>query len=90
MLSTEGGVTGFYCANNTLVPEGKAYLNAGTAAGARFFALSLDGETTGIDALLIDNGQLTIDNAVYNLNGQRVMNPAKGLYIVNGRKVVVK
>ena len=90
VLSTEGGVTGFYCANNTLVPEGKAYLNAGTAAGARFFALSLDGETTGIDALLIDNGQLTIDNAVYNLNGQRVMNPAKGLYIVNGRKVVVK
>ena len=89
VLSTEGGVTGFYRANNTLVPEGKAYLNAGTA-GARFFALKLDGETTGIDTLLIDNGQLTIDNAVYNLNGQRVMNPAKGLYIVNGRKVVVK
>ena len=89
VLSTEGGVTGFYCANNTLVPEGKAYLNAGTA-GARFFALNLDGETTGIGAALIDNGQLTIDNAVYNLNGQRVMNPAKGLYIVNGRKVVVK
>ena len=89
VLSTEGGVTGFYRANNTLVPEGKAYLNAGTA-GARFFALDLNGETTGIDALLIDNGQLTIDNAVYNLNGQRVMNPAKGLYIVNGRKVVVK
>ena len=89
VLSTEGGVTGFYCANNTLVPEGKAYLNAGTA-GARFFALNLDGETTGIGAALIDNGQLTIDNAVYNLNGQRVTNPAKGLYIVNGRKVVVK
>ncbi|MBQ9186197.1 MAG: hypothetical protein IJ144_00040 [Prevotella sp.] len=89
VLSTEGGVTGFYRANNTLVPTDKAYLNAGTA-GARFFALNLDGETTGIDALLIDNGQLTIDNAVYNLNGQRVMNPAKGLYIVNGRKVVVK
>ena len=89
VLSTEGGVTGFYRANNTLVPTGKAYLNAGTA-GARFFALSLDGETTGIGAALIDNGQLTIDNAVYNLNGQRVMNPAKGLYIVNGRKVVVK
>ena len=89
VLSTEGGVTGFYRANNTLVPTGKAYLNAGTA-GARFFALNLDGETTGIGAALIDNGQLTIDNAVYNLNGQRVTNPAKGLYIVNGRKVVVK
>jgi hypothetical protein len=28
--------------------------------------------------------------AVYNLNGQRVTNPAKGLYIVNGKKTVMK
>ena len=30
------------------------------------------------------------DNNVYNLNGQRVSKPTKGLYIVNGRKVVIK
>ena len=30
------------------------------------------------------------DNNVYNLNGQRVAQPTKGLYIVNGRKVVIK
>ena len=28
------------------------------------------------------------DNAIYNLNGQRVENPTKGIYIVNGKKVV--
>lgn len=30
------------------------------------------------------------NNAVYNLNGQKVERPAKGLYIVNGKKVVIK
>lgn len=30
------------------------------------------------------------DGSVYNLQGQRVERPAKGLYIVNGKKVVVK
>ena len=45
----------------------------------------------------IDNGQLTIDNeagAWYDLQGRKIANgqkpKAKGLYIVNGRKVVIK
>lgn len=52
-------------------------------------------EATGID--LIDNGQLTIDNETYNLAGQKVANPQssncqmpKGIYIVGGKKVVLK
>jgi hypothetical protein len=28
------------------------------------------------------------DNAVYDLQGRRVVNPTKGLYIVNGKKVI--
>ena len=54
--------------------------------------------TNGIEA--IDNGQLTIDNSpVYNLNGQRVESSKfkvqnsklpKGIYIQNGKKVLVK
>ena len=75
----------------TELAANKAFFQVdGTTVEGRSFVMVFDGETTGIDALLIDNGQLTIDNAVYNLNGQRVMNPAKGLYIVNGRKVVIK
>ena len=47
------------------------------------------GETTGI--MSVDNGQLTVDSSeVYNLNGQRVAQPTKGLYIVNGKKVIIK
>ncbi len=30
------------------------------------------------------------DGAIYNLNGQKVMNAKKGLYIINGKKVVIK
>jgi hypothetical protein len=39
--------------------------------------------------LRIESGELRIEN-VYNLNGQRVAQPNKGLYIVNGKKVVIK
>ena len=46
------------------------------------------------NATSIDNSQWTIDNsasgAVYDLQGRRVTHPTKGIYIVNGRKVVIK
>ncbi len=51
-----------------------------------------NGGTTGIEHIHngtdgnIHNGNRT----VYNLNGQRVENPGKGLYIVNGKKMVIK
>ena len=49
------------------------------------------GQTDGIsDATrLTNNGELTKDN-VYNLQGQRVSKAQKGLYIVGGKKVLVK
>jgi hypothetical protein len=47
-----------------------------------------DGEITGIEAI---EGMKNVENGkFYNLNGQQVAQPTKGLYIVNGRKVVVK
>ena len=79
------------------IAKGKAYLHL-DAAPAESPAPELsvvfeDGDTediaTGIQT--IDNGQLTKDNAeFYNLNGQRITQPTKGLYIVNGKKVVIK
>ena len=46
-----------------------------------------DDGTTRIDAIANDNAQLDV---YYNLQGQRVDNPRKGLYIKNGVKVVIK
>jgi hypothetical protein len=65
-----------------------AYLPAGFATdGTRSFFL-LDGETTGVNDV---RGKMEdVRGAVYNLAGQRVAQPTKGLYIVNGKKYVVK
>ena len=46
-----------------------------------------EGEFMGIDSL--NSGELKAES-FYNLNGQRIAVPAKGLYIVNGKKVVLK
>lgn len=77
----------FYAANGKRVAEGKAYLQLSTAASARALVFA-DDEATGIEA--VDNMPFANDHSVYNLNGQRVNTPQKGLYIVNGRKVVLK
>ena len=48
--------------------------------------ISFDGGTTGIN-----NVKQTVgDNKYYNLSGQQVENPGKGLYIQNGKKVIIK
>ena len=91
-LAVSAGNPVFKKSSGGTLAAGKAYLVMPTSSAE----LSVDfGEsdtediTTGISA--IDNGQLTMDNAeVYNLNGQRVNQPTKGLYIVNGKKVVLK
>ena len=70
------------------VPAGKAVLHLGNdQAGANARVLKIDAEATGIRS--IDNGQLTIDN-YYDLSGRRVAKPTKGIYVKNGKKVVVK
>ncbi len=80
---------GFYRAENGTLAAGKAYLSLDSApSGARELTISFDDDVTGINQ--IDNGQLTIDNSYYNIAGQRVAQPTKGLYIVNGKKVVIK
>ena len=64
---------------------GKAYLAIAVSAPT----LNLDfGETTGINA--VNGSELKVNGEYYNLAGQRVANPTKGLYIVNGKKVIVK
>lgn len=63
-----------------------SYIYADKAEGAVFVPEST---TDGIEA--IDNGPLTKDHsAIYNLQGQRVSAPNKGVFIQNGRKFVIK
>ena len=85
--SADNGV-GFYKLTDTgIIGANKAYLTYdGTLDTREFFTF---GEANGIDATAIDHSPLTIDH-YYDLQGRRVDHPTKGLYIVNGRKVVVK
>lgn len=73
-----------YASSFTGLAPGRA-----SAAGSdvlRIYGLSWD-DTTGIDEL---NSDATQDAPVYNLRGQRLSAPQKGINIVGGRKVVVK
>ena len=80
-------VKGFFPAEpDVVIPVGKAYLPLG-GSDARSF-LSLNYETTGIGALLMNNEK--VKKEIFSLSGQRVSQPKKGLYIIGGRKVVVK
>ena len=62
------------------------------ASPARIIMEFDDETTTGVgDAMrLNDNGQMINDKFVYDLQGRRVTQPQKGLYINNGKKILVR
>lgn len=66
------------------IPAGKAYLKVIKSTGAKFFGL--DGEATGINSVKTAKA----DGAYYTLEGVKTTKPVKGLYIHNGKKIVVK
>lgn len=90
------GPTFKHSSGSGTLAAGKAFLrttvNVTGDPGAPAPALSIvfaDTTPTGIET--INNNRETItNNRYFNLNGQRVAQPTKGLYIVNGRKVVLK
>ena len=76
-------------ANSATVNPYRAYIQiAQDADPARGLTFTVDGETTAIDG--ITAGENAEDGAVYNLQGQRVVKAQKGLYIKDGRKVMIK
>ena len=70
------------------VPAGKAYLLAEDVPAAAPELMFVFSETTGVNTLNVERE--TLNGEFYNLAGQRVAQPSKGLYIVNGKKVVIK
>ncbi len=79
----------FHQINSGTVATTKAYLHLDAApSGARELSIIFDDETTGVNEV---RGQKEeVRDEFYNLAGQRVAQPTKGLYIVNGKKVIVK
>ena len=89
VLGINAGVVGFYHWNSNNLSANRAYLASTTPTpGVKGFAINWDGETDGISA--VDDGQSAKGETIYSLSGQRVSKPTRGLYIVNGKKVVIK
>ena len=88
VLGVKNGVAGFYKWGGTIITAGKVYLPAPANGSREFlgFDFELGNETTAIENV---KAQKT-ENQYFNLAGQRVAQPTKGLYIVNGKKVIIK
>ena len=82
---------GFYFISNTstepALAAGKSYLHADADLSARLFIDFGEGDVTAINK--VEAAKQNVGE-FYNLAGQRVAQPTKGLYIVNGKKVIVK
>lgn len=90
MLSNGIYGIGFYLQNesgNSIVnDEHKAFLRVAEATASKAF-FSLGGEATAINSVATAKKET---KGVFDLQGRRVDNPVKGLYIMNGKKVVIK
>ena len=84
VLNKVNDKVGFYKLSSTgTLAKGKAYLETENAAPF----LGFDGDdTTGIYS--VERGALSVEGC-YTLDGRRVAQPTKGLYIVNGKKVLI-
>lgn len=73
---------------NAYIPPFRAYIEATSAGAPEMLGSSFDGNTTGIEN--IRTVDLNGTERWYDLNGRRIATPAKGINILNGKKVVVK
>lgn len=71
------------------IPANKAFYDL-TASGVQGFVLSFDGTETGIALEQIMQPSPEADKPAYDLSGRRVNHAAKGIYIIGGKKVIVK
>ena len=93
VLAKKDGEVAFYVWNGGLLGSGRVYLPAESGASLARILIDFYDEPVGIATGITDVKQSS-DMKAYDLQGRRVVAPKgqvqKGLYIVNGRKVVIK
>ena len=82
-ISEKVGKTGFYPHMSSTLLANRAYYFGEDLSGYHLI-LTDTGLDTDINGITIGNG----GNAIYDLSGRRVKNPTKGVYIMNGKKVI--
>lgn len=78
----------FYLVNNTkpMVKPFRAYIKPQSTNAKQFIKVVFDGEATGIKEITPENTKAEI----FDLSGRRVAKAQKGVYIINGKKVIKK
>ena len=86
--SDGSGEIGFWLFTGTTIPAYRAYITD-FPSGSRGVKISVDDEsTTGVAD--VRDKMSEVRGEYYNMQGCKVTNPTKGLYIVNGRKIIVR
>ena len=87
ILATVNEVMAFYLSAEGTMSMNKAYLNYTTGGSASQLKLDF-GTATSIEG--VEAAEAETNKVIYDLSGRSVKNAQKGLYIVNGKKVIVK
>lgn len=86
VLGQKKGNTGFYLWTGTALDKGKVYMQTNSSNARQMLQIVKPGqEETGIEAFESASAER---EGIYNLQGVRVAEPSKGLYIVGGKKVM--
>lgn len=96
-LNVKNGVVGFFIPQTVsedrtafTAKANKAYLKLEGTANVQMLSIrqDTDGDETAVENRLADSQ--TEEKVYYDLTGRRVDNPGRGIYIVGGKKVVIK
>ena len=89
ILSSEAEGVGFYLATTegAMLRANRAYLHTKASTSSRMLDFDIDESTT---VIMDCQPETTANRRYYNMNGQRVNQPNTGLYIVNGKKIIIR
>ena len=93
LLSKYNDVVGFRCLGNEntyTLPAGKAYLQIPSfEAKSTFYTMKIGENATGIENVESEESASKV-RGIFNMAGQQLSEPQKGLNIINGKKVILK
>jgi hypothetical protein len=66
--------------------------SAAARPSANYLGVNINaGSATGIDTpTSVATESISLEGTIYTLSGQQVSNPGKGIYIINGKKILIK
>lgn len=87
LAKTTAGIAAFCQYTGLTLGDHRAYIFIADEAAAPTISIAFGQDATGIDVVETVNSR---DTRYFNLSGQRVEHPTKGIYVIHGKKVVMK